>query len=149
MLTARQRLEVLTERPLTPSEYKDPFSALFEHLTECSMVVDYLRGEVMALTDWTGDVLSLTKDGFPVPTSEDARAVVKLYGEWSDRKRKAAAECIKAGISERMVRIAEDQWRLMASVVRDALAESGLSSELRATVERSIGQRLRLLATSN
>ncbi len=117
-LSARQQLERLVAEPLTPEQYIDPIGALLHAVTEASMVVAYLREQVMELEDWRGDILSLAKDGFPVPTSEEARAIVKLYGEWHDRQVKAAKACAAAKIDERVVRLHEAQGARLDAAFR-------------------------------
>lgn len=121
-LSARAQLQRLTTEPLTPEQYIDPIGALLAAVTEASMVVAYLREQVMELEDWRGDVLSLAKDGFPVPTSEEARAIVKLYGEWHDRQVKAAKACAAAKIDERVVRLHEAQGARLDAAFRLFLA---------------------------
>lgn len=148
LITARQRLTELTARPLTPAEFRDPMRGLWEHYTEACLNVDFLRDKVMELTEWTGDIFSLDRDGEKHATSEEARAYVRLYKEAQIERRKSAEACIKAGIMDRMASVEEGKWLLMAELVRRSLIRYGMPDKDRQEVERIISAEVRLLATS-
>lgn len=147
--SARQRLTELTARPLTPEEFRDPMRGLWEHYTEMCLAVDFLRDKVMALTEWTGDIYSLDRFGEKHATSEEARAYVRLLQETWVERRKASEACIKAGIADRMSRIEEEKFLLIANAYKRAILAADLSPQQRKSLEQSIGSELRLLATSN
>jgi hypothetical protein len=75
-----------------------------------------------------GDVYSLTRFGEPIATSEDARALVKLYGEERDRLAKVSKMALDAGIAEREVRLMEDQAAQIVSIFRTVVMKLALST---------------------
>lgn len=126
MLTARAQLERLTTEPLTPDQYIDPIGALLGAVTEASMVVAYLREQVMSLDvglvsgepTWTHMLRSTTRDGTEIELGEEERALVKLYGEWHDRLVRAAKACAAAKIDERVTKLAEAQGARLDAAFR-------------------------------
>lgn len=128
-LSARAQLEALTREPLTPDQYIDPIGALLSAVTEAAMVVAYLREQVMELPEWRGDVMALTKEGYPIPVSEEARALVRLYGEWHDRQVKAAKACAAAKIDERVTQLAERQGAMLDAAFRLYMERMGYDAE--------------------
>lgn len=129
VLSARQQLERLTVQPLTPDQYIDPIGALLSAVTEAAMVVNYLREQVMDLgvhldgrAPWTHMLTTSTRSGDTIELGEEARAIVKLYGEWHDRQVKAAKACAAAKIDERVTQLAERQGAMLDTAFRLFLA---------------------------
>ena len=115
---------------------KDPAQALLELVWEAAGNVAFLRGRVQAMvTDehgragLIGDVMALTKDGYPIAVSEEARAMVKLYGEWTDRLEKYASAAVKAGVAQRIVDLVERQADVIAAALEHVLRGCGLSPD--------------------
>jgi hypothetical protein len=71
----------------------------------------------------------LTKDGDRLPIEEATRGLAAYEAEWSDRLARYSKMALDAGVAERQVRVLEDQATLVASVLRAALDECGLSGE--------------------
>lgn len=125
-LSARQQLERLITEPLTPAQYVDPIGALLSAVTEASMVVAYLRQQIMEneryASDgepaWTHMLTMTTPDGTTREIGEEARAMVTLYGEWHDRLVRAAKACAAAKIDERVVRLHEAQGARLDAAFR-------------------------------
>ena len=86
--------------------------------------------------------------GHVVTIREDVRAIVKLYGEWCDKKAKYSAEAIKAGIAEREIRLAEGQADVIVRVVEATLAALSLTPEQREKGRAVASSQLRLIAAS-
>lgn len=73
---------------------------------------------------------------------------LSLYGEAIDRLARVAKLTVDANISERHVRIAEQQGTLIVEILRRALARAGLPSEQRSLVEKALGAELREYAAT-
>jgi hypothetical protein len=69
---------------------------------------------------------------------------VKLLAEERKHLQDVVRDCIRAGIEERRVRIAEDQGKLIATVIRGILADLGVAD--RPEVGQVVGRHLRLAA---
>lgn len=70
---------------------------------------------------------------------------VKLYQQERAHLVKVCAEAIRAGLDERMVRLAENQGQLVVGVIRGILADLNLSVEQQARVPAIVPARLREL----
>lgn len=125
-LAARSALRTLA----VPIEVS-PTEALMGLVYEAAGNVAFLGGRVADLgLELVGDVYSLTREGFPIATSEDARAIVKLYNDERDRLAKVAKLAIDAGLEERQVRVLEDQAVMMAKVLRATIIALDLAPDL-------------------
>jgi hypothetical protein len=113
----------------------DPFEALLSSLREAAGNVELLRCEVEKL-----DAAGLVEDGRPT-------AMVKLYGEWCDRKATVAKQCLDARIDERRVAVAETLGRTVATVMLALIDDPkwNLSAELREAGRVLAPQHLRAL----
>lgn len=61
--------------------------------------------------------------------AEQTRAEMVLWGQWIDRLTRLLEALTKANFEERRTRVLEDQAALVASVLRSALEECGLSGQ--------------------
>lgn len=130
-----------------PLEVK-PTDALLHLVSEAAGNVAFLGGRVADLGfDLVGPIYSLTREGVPVETSEEIRAMVRLYNDERDRLAKMAKLAIDAGIAEREVRVLEEQAVMMATVFKNVLASLPLTPELRAQATQMLGRELRQLDT--
>lgn len=121
-----------------------PTDALLALVHEAAGNVAFLGGRVADLgLQLVGDVYALTREGDPVATSEDARAIVKLYNEERDRLAKVAKMAIDAGIEERQVRVLEDQAVMMAQVLRATIVGLALPPEVQRQAFHLLAQELR------
>jgi hypothetical protein len=87
---------------------------------------------------WTGESVQTVGDY--------VRGIVVLEAAERDRCAKFCKLAIDAGLAERMVRVAERQAETVAAAVREALADSGLSEDVRRMVTANVGRHLRALA---
>ncbi|RCK68283.1 hypothetical protein DT076_16685 [Desertihabitans brevis] len=83
-------------------------------------------------------------------TTEEAAPNVwlKLWNEERDRLVRVAAACLKAGIEERRVRIAEETGSLVAQVIRRVLDRLELTEQQRTLVGTVVPDELRALASA-
>lgn len=152
-LSARAQLERLITEPLTPDQYIDPIGALLAAVTEASMVVAYLREQVMTLDvsantgdpEWTHMLTTRTRDGDVIELGEQARAMVTLYGEWHDRLVKAAKACAAAKIDERVVRLHEAQGARLDAAFRMFCQRMGYTPEQSSDARRVFADTFREL----
>lgn len=126
---------------------KDPQTALLEAVWEAAGNVAFLRQEVQALgTALIGDTLGIAqREGVAIPIGEEQRAIVKLYGEWTDRLVKYSKAAIDAGIAERQVKLAEAQGYAIRDLIEAVLAGMDVSEEQRALGREIAGTQLRVL----
>lgn len=125
----------------------DPPTALLEAVWEAAGNVRFLRERCAELgVDVVGPVMALSREGIAVPIAEDARAVVKLYGEWNDRLVKYSKVAIDAGIAERQVRLAEAQGYAIRDLIEAVLDGLQLDDAQRRTGREIAARRLTLLA---
>lgn len=73
-----------------------------------------------------GPMIDVDKDGNEHVVGEQERAMVKLYGQWSDRLAKYAKAALDAGIEKRRVEMAERQGETIVIVVNNVLVRLGL-----------------------
>jgi len=111
----------------------DPFDALLEELARTAGHVDWLRMQVGTLTD--SDLINPVGTAGPTESGAiqtpryEPHAFVRLYQEERDHLTKVAATCIKVGIDERKIEIAERQGALIAVVLNGVLKELGIDPE--------------------
>lgn len=141
---AEQRAMAEVQRLGLPVEV-DPVQALLEDLYEKAGLCAWLRVEVEAL-DGT--------DGSPIlgRNRHQERVLHPVYVAWThamEARANAAALCVKVGIAERQVAIAEKQGELIAQVIRAALADLGLTAEQQRAALAGAGRHLRLLTAGD
>lgn len=127
----------------------EPRQAMFEVVWEAAGNVAFLRAAVANL-----EQLTLHHEGAYIDESgirhttirEDVKALVKLYGEWTDRLARYAAEAVKIGLDERMIQLAEAQCELIVKVVNGALDAAGVTGEPRSKALQVAAAELRLHA---
>jgi hypothetical protein len=143
-----------------------PQRALLETVWEAAGNVAFLREQVGALgVDMTlrvAEVAQRPSDGdveidgelhqyhdHIVTIREDIRAIVKLYGEWTDRLTKYAKAAVDAGIAEREVHLVEQQADLLIRVIEATLASLHLTPEAHEAARQIAVSELRLVAARN
>ena len=109
------------ERMGLPVE-KHPDQALLELVYEAAGNVAFLREQAGEYGTSVFQMLTATrKDGEVIELGESERAIVKLYGEWSDRLARYAKAAIDAGIAKRYVEMAEAQAAAIVRVITSVL----------------------------
>lgn len=109
------------------------------------------RGRWRTLTGYSqgaglfGPSIAIDKEGGEHIVGEEARGMVKLYGEWADRLQKYAKAALEAGIERRRVEMAEKQGETIVVVVNNVLMKVGLGTEQLATARRLIAEEFRLM----
>lgn len=116
----------------------DPVQGLLDTVALCAGMVRYLGGKVYDLAA----PAVMTAFGPAVDPN------VTLLAMWSDRLARACKLAIDANISERHVRLAEQQGALIVEVLRRALVRSGIPADQRTAVEKALGMELREYAAS-
>ena len=76
-----------------------------------------------------GDIIDATRGGEFYESQEEVRAIVRLYGEWTDRLVKYSKAAIDAGIEERKVRVAEEQGKTIVLAVSNVLVQIGVPED--------------------
>lgn len=99
----------------------DPHQALLDEVHRAAGHVAWLEAKVRALND---NELSESTIGGKVPNFW-----IRWYTDERQRLLVAAATCIKAGVAERQVQVAEEQGRILAVSIRRILDQLGLSAE--------------------
>lgn len=99
---------------------------------------DIANSELPALTD------RHEKTGIVAFT--DAREWLYLYREERGHLARVAKMCIDAGVAQRLVTLAEDQGRILASAIRAVLSALNLSAEQAALVPQIVPPVLRAVA---
>jgi hypothetical protein len=99
----------------------DPHQVLLEEVYRSAGHVEFLHQKVLELTD---DDLSEVNIGGKVPAFW-----IRWYTDERMRLVNSAAVCIKAGVAERQVRVAEEQGRIFAGAIRLILTQLGLTPE--------------------
>lgn len=79
----------------------------------------------------------------------DAHTWLTLYRAERDHLAKVSKMCIDAGVAQRLVSIAEDQGRILASAIRAVLAALALTPEQEALIPRVVPPVLRAVATDS
>lgn len=85
-------------------------------------------------------------DGGRVETGEAIRGLITLHGQLQDRLARFCKLAIDAGLSERMVRIAEKQAEIMFEVLRGGLIDFGMDEGQIAEVLPHVARRLRAIS---
>ena len=161
---ATQAAERALERLGIPVE-TNPEQALLEVVWEAAGNVAFLRAQCSALgLDLTLRVSEVAQrassvsledgegaeiaeaTGHAITVREDVRAIVKLYGEWTDRLAKYAKAAVDAGIAKRQVELAEATADAIVGVINAVFDELALDDVQRERGRTVAGARLRLLA---
>jgi hypothetical protein len=102
----------------------DPHTALLSELWRTAGHVAWLRARIEQLSEETlhGPVGG-SEHGYP---REEAHVWVRLYQEERKHFAAVARDCIKAGIEERRIQLAEQQAELIASYTRALLSDLGI-----------------------
>lgn len=105
----------------------DPHTALLEELARTAGHVDWLRVQVGSLDEsaLVGPVgtAGVTPEGMVHHPKAEASIWLRLYQGERKHLAEVAAACIKAGIAERQVRLAEQQGQLIAQVLQGVLRD--------------------------
>lgn len=113
---------------------KHPDQALLDLVYEAAGNVAFLREQAGEYGTNVYRMLTSTRpDGTVTELGESERAIVKLYGEWSDRLAKYAKAAIDAGIAKRYVEMAEAQAAAIVRIIHAVLNGLPLSAEQRET----------------
>lgn len=88
-------------------------------------------GVVHALGQMVGDLEDVTQHGGENSGREEA-VLFRIWSEERDRHAQFAMMCVKAGVAERTVMLAEKQAELVASAIRGILLDLGVSQDPRA-----------------
>lgn len=118
----------------------DPNEALLGALYEAEGHAMWLRGKVEELLDddpetagtspeLYGKIVSASKDGNYATGRAEPHVLWVMWTQERDRAAQLAAACIKAGIAERQVRIAEQQADMLVSVIKAVLDDPTVKLE--------------------
>lgn len=99
----------------------DPSQALLEEVHRSAGLVAFYEAQVMDAEE-ENELTVRTMFG------EQPSVWVKLLAEERDRKIKVAATCVKLGLDERRVQLAEREGQLLANVLRGVLADLGVTN---------------------
>ena len=128
----------------------DPAEALLEELHRTAGEVAWL-GSVVAELEQDDAIWGLTKE----KTGGDDRGTTHEAGlniwvqTWHAQRRHltlVARECLKAGIEERRIQLAETQGAMLAGVVRAILSRLNLTTDQQALVSVVVPEELRRIA---
>jgi len=101
---------------------------------------------------------SLSEPGIAVPTGNPIRrneatphVLVRMYNEERERLVRFSKACIDAGVSERLVRLAEKQGELLVGVIHAVLAdkELALTAEQKEVGKSVIARQLRRIGAGS
>lgn len=102
----------------------DPHTALLEELWHTAGHVAWLREQVRELE--AGDMYGPVGGGEHSDPRYEPHVWIRLYQEERKHLANVARDCIKAGIEERRVKLAEQQGALIAQVIRGILTDLGV-----------------------
>ncbi|HLH46771.1 MAG TPA: hypothetical protein VKV25_06390 [Acidimicrobiales bacterium] len=121
-----------------------PLEVLEAMLYEAAGNVVVLRHLVAALTPDADGIYGLMYHATGDPTGEARpHVLVRMYDDERDRLAALAQACVKLGLDERRVRLAEAQVERLTGAVTKAVASAGLSREQAAAFRRSLAEELR------
>lgn len=102
----------------------EPAQALVEEVRRAAGVVMYLEWKLQQMGDTDQiDLVQLTAEG------SRPRAFIQVYREERAHLARVAKLALDAGVAERQVRLAEDQGRLLAQVIRAILNDLNLDED--------------------
>lgn len=147
---AAKALDELRQGPIISPSRVSPSQALLSTVTEQAILVAYLRRRIETEVGdrWVGDKMAHTNQGDLYEVSEEERALIAMYRDALRDLNRMSKVAHDAGVDASLQRIAEDQWRLMAEVVRKGLKNTITDPAMRTAAERAIGMELRTLAGS-
>lgn len=93
--------------------------------------------------------LTQTNKNTGIQSFTEAQAWLTLYREERGHLTRTAKMCIDAGVATRLVAIAEDQGRILASAIRVVLGALNLTSEQQALIPQVVPPVLRAVATDS
>lgn len=93
--------------------------------------------------------LTQVNDNTGITSFTDAREWLVLYREERGQLARTAKMCIDAGVAQRIVSLAEDQGRILASAIRAVLQALNLNPEQAAAVPQIVPQVLRAVASDS
>lgn len=95
-----------------------------------------------------GPLLSANaKSGAVYKTAEETRALVQLYGDWTDRLVKYSKAALDAGVAKAQVEIAKKQAETLVTIVRRVLGSLNLSAEVYQAANMLMAAELRKVAS--
>lgn len=134
------------------ADLRDPRQVLLEQVTRSHQMVAVLDAMVRELTEADMRLLGYEDEAFSLGVltrralkARHVRAVLELHGKWVAEASRISKMTMSAGVEERLVRLAEQQSRLIADVIRGALEALPLSPELRQQAMHEVAYRLRAL----
>jgi len=92
-----------------------------------------------------GPQIDVDKDGGEHVTGELPRALVKMYGEWTDRLAKYAKMALDAGIEKRRVEMAERQGETIVIVIQNVFVKMGFDEAQTARARALVAEEFRAL----
>ncbi|NDL58619.1 hypothetical protein [Phytoactinopolyspora mesophila] len=104
--------------------------------------VDEIRGLV-------GHKKGISKDGEAIPIEESVRALVGLEQKERELVMQFSEKCVKAGLNERLVKLAEQQAQMMAGAIESVLGKLNLTSDQQAIAGEIVVLELEKLANGN
>jgi hypothetical protein len=131
----------------------DPHDALMEELHRTAGIIAFYELQIQSLQEVsdlhgpTGTSGSDIESGLEHHPSEAPNIWVKLHKEERQHFVKVAESCIKAGIDERRVQIAEQQGVLIATAIRNILMALGIDTA-QAQVREVIREHLSVITST-
>lgn len=131
----------------------DPGEVLLRLVTQSSARADLYSTELEKLVDESpslrealvADVWASSEHGDAYKAGEYIRGLASLEAQERDRCANFCVKAIAAGLAERQVRLAENQGKLVAGVIKAILGDLGLSDEQAALVGEVVPRHLRAL----
>lgn len=137
--------------------HRDPREVLLDTVTRAHQMVAVLDSliqgftkEDMELLGYEGDieVVAVGRVATAIPTSRalqasHIKAVLDLHGKWVAEAARISKATVSAGIEDRLVRLAEQQSRVVADVIRATIESLPISAEQRAWAMAEAARRLR------
>jgi hypothetical protein len=117
----------------------DPQTILLEQ-------VKVAHGNALVLQEMLKDVAPEDVASDDPQTRARARGILNLSAEWSDRAAAMSATALRAGIEQKMVRLAEVQAAPLLMAIRNGIEEAGLDEETKGRLFTEISKSMRTLA---
>lgn len=96
----------------------------------------------------TANSYTVTEAGEKIKTGEYIRAMVQLENNERDRCMHYCKTALQAGLEERLVRLAEEEGRALASVIKAILGDLNLSDEQKALIPSVVPRHLHAIAAA-
>lgn len=137
--------------------HRDPREVLLDTVTRAHQMVAVLdsmiqefTAEDMELLGYEGDieVVAVGRVATAIPTpkalkASHIKAVLDLHGKWVAEAARISKATVSAGIEDRLVRLAEQQSRVVADVIRATIESLPISADQRAWAMAEAARRLR------